>query len=145
MVVPTAAAATVVALGPGRSAPGLDASGPAVPVTHPGPATWRLTVRAGRPSVVRLRLTDVPGWHATLDGRPVALERFAGVMLQARVPPGRHVLVLRYRPGTFTAGLALAGVAALGLLAMVVTATWRRRSPGRPRPGAHATRPAPAA
>jgi len=143
--VPGAAAATVVALGAGRTTPGVDAPGSPVPVTHPGPATWRLTVRAGHPSVVRLRLTDVPGWHATLDGRPLALERFAGVMLQARVPPGRHLLVLRYRPGTFTAGLALAGVAAVGLLATVVTAAWRRRPGGRPRPGVHGTRPAPSA
>ena len=50
------------------------------------------------PSVLRLHLADVPGWHATIDGHPLALESFSGSMMQARVPAGRHTVVLRYWP-----------------------------------------------
>ena len=32
---------------------------------------------APRPAVLRLRLTDVPGWSATVDGKPLPLQRYA--------------------------------------------------------------------
>ena len=77
--------------------------------------------------MVRLRLTDVPGWHATIDGRPLPLTTFAGVMLQARVPPGRHTIELHYWPATFTWGIVLAAMAAIGLVAALVIDALRRR------------------
>ena len=63
---------------------------PEVPVhvSHPDPAAWSMEVRSTKPQVLRLRLTDVPGWHATIDGKALPLQPFAGVMLQARVPAG---------------------------------------------------------
>jgi hypothetical protein len=81
----------------------------------PSPSTRQLTVHTDRPAVLRLRLTDVAGWHATIDGRPLALSRFAGIMLEAVVPPGRHVVVLHYWPTSFTVGLVLAGTCAVAL------------------------------
>ncbi len=129
--VPGAAAATLVPA-PGSTLPGLDAQGAPVTVRHPGPATWRMVTRSTGPSVLRLRLTDVPGWHATVDGKPVALERYAGVMLQARVPAGRHVVVVHYRPTTFVVGLVLAVLGVIGLVVVPLLArTRRRRGRGR--------------
>jgi hypothetical protein len=52
-------------------------------------------------------------------------------MLQARVPPGRHHVVLRYWPTAFTAGLVLAAVSAAGLAAAVVIERVRRRKDKR--------------
>jgi len=126
--VPGVARATVV---PDRSSgwPGLDAPGRPLSVTHPDPATWRMVTDASGPAVLRLRLTDVPGWHATVDGRPLALAPYAGVMLQAKVPAGRHVVVAQYRPARFSVGLALAGLSAVALLAAVVVDRRRRRRP----------------
>ena len=80
---------------------------------------------ADSPQILRLRLTDVPGWHASIDGRPVPLQHFAGVMLQVEVPAGRHTIELNYWPATFTIGLVLAGCAALGL-AGAFALTWNR-------------------
>jgi len=129
--VPGAAAATLVPAGPGTALPALDAAGTPVAVAHPDPATWRLVTRAPGPAVLRLRLTDVPGWSATVDGRPLPLQRYAGVMLQARVPAGNHTVELRYRPVAFSAGLALGGAAVVGLVAVPVGAgIFRRRRPG---------------
>ncbi len=79
----------------------------------------------------------MPGWHATIDGRPLALKRYAGVLLEARVPPGRHTVVVRYWPETFTEGLVLAGAAALGL-----AGTSLRGGGGRPAPAPAPRRPA---
>jgi hypothetical protein len=112
---PGAAPATATPIPPSGTMPSADAPGRGLAVSYPGPASWRVVTNGTGPQVVRLRLTDVPGWHASLDGHPVALERFSEIMLQVRVPGGRHVLVLHYWPQTFTVGIILALVAAIGL------------------------------
>ena len=126
--IPGSSAATLTpALGNGRRPPD-NASGTPVPVTHPDPASWKLVTRATTPQVLRLRLTDLPGWQATIDGRPLRLSTFDNVMLQARIPPGRHTIVVQYWPDTFTAGIVAAGLAVLALLVMIVLGgRWKRR------------------
>jgi uncharacterized membrane protein YfhO len=81
------------------------------------------------PQVLRLRLTDVPGWHATLDGRPLALQKYAGVMLQAEIPAGHHTVDLHYWPASFTLGLALAACSVVALSATLIVGRMRRRAP----------------
>jgi hypothetical protein len=125
--IPGAAAATVSPLGQDGALPSPDAPGQAVAVTHPDPASWKLETDAATPQVLRLRLTDVPGWHGTIDGRPLKLERFSGVMLQAVVPAGHHTIELHYWPTAFTVGIGLALCSAVGLVAAVVTTGVRRR------------------
>jgi uncharacterized membrane protein YfhO len=79
------------------------------------------------PEVLRLHLSAVPGWQATIDGHPLALEPYATVMLQAHVPAGHHVIELSYWPKTFTLGLGLAALSILGLFGGLVVGTVRRR------------------
>ncbi len=120
-LVPGAAQATSTPVPAGTAPLPTDAPGTPIPVTHPDPASWRLVVDTATASIVRLRLTNVPGWDATIDGRPLPLTPWAsGLMLQARVPPGRHVVELHYWPRAFTAGIVVAGGVAVGL---VVTAS----------------------
>ena len=64
-----AAAATLSPVGADGRAPGLDAPGAPVAVTHPDPASWKLVTDGAHEAELRLHLTDVPGWHATIDGR----------------------------------------------------------------------------
>ncbi len=125
--IPGASPATLVAAPAGKPLPGDDAPGTPVAVHHPDPATWQLATDASSPQVLRLRLTDVPGWHATIDGHPLALQTYSGVMLQARVPPGRHRLVVRYWPDYLTVGLVLAGCTVVGLSVAIVLEEVRRR------------------
>ncbi|HUI02857.1 MAG TPA: hypothetical protein VLZ77_04910, partial [Acidimicrobiales bacterium] len=125
--VPGAAPATVTAA-PSPSAP-ASSRGPAraLAVTHPDPATWRMALDEAAPAVVQLHLLSVPGWHATLDGRPLPLRRTGGALLEATVPAGRHVLELGYWPVSFTWGLAIAGAGVLGLAAAGGRSVRRRR------------------
>jgi hypothetical protein len=129
--IPGASVATLTPV-TGNSLPATLASGSAVAVVHPNSTTWHMETHASTPQVLRLRLTDVPGWHATIDGHPLRLLPYAGVMLQARVPPGQHTIVLTYWPSAFTAGLAIAGVAALALIVTAVVARRRRHQAEEP-------------
>jgi hypothetical protein len=128
--VPRAAAATLVAVRPNGSLPANDALGAPVRVAHPSPNTWSMVTTTTTPSVLRLRLSDVPGWQATVDGKPVGLRRFAGVMLELRVPAGRHHVELRYWPTTFTIGIVLAACSVIGLAAILILSRIRSRRLG---------------
>jgi len=132
--VPGASAVTLVPAPSPATMPGLDAAGTSPPATGVDSDAWRVVTAAPVRSVLRVRLTDVPGWHATIDGRPLSLERYAGVMLQAVVPAGHHVIELDYRPGAFTLGLALAVVALLALAGVPIGVRLRRRGRHRVRP-----------
>ncbi len=123
--IPGASVATLTPL-TGNSLPATTATGSSVAVVHPNSRTWHMETHASTPQVLRLRLTNVPGWHATIDGHPLKLLPYAGVMLQARVPPGHHIIVLTYWPGAFTAGLVIAGLAALVLIVAAVVARRQR-------------------
>ena len=120
--IPGAAVATVTPPAPGGGWPADDAQGTPVPVSHRDPASWTLRTSSEEKEILRLRLTDVPGWRATIDGRPVALSRYAGVMQQIEVPPGRHVIEVTYWPKAFSVGLFLAACAAVGLVAAALLA-----------------------
>jgi hypothetical protein len=125
---PGAAAATLTPLTPGGRLPDDGSPGTPVAVSHPSPSSWRMTVDGAVPQTLRLRLTDVPGWHATIDGRPARLQSFARVMLQVEVPAGRHTIELSYWPSTFSVGLVLFAVGALGLSGAWVVNAFRRRT-----------------
>jgi len=126
--VPGAALATLTPLTPSGGFPASNAGGTPVDVTHPDAAEWKLETHALGTQVLRLRLTDVPGWHATIDGRPLQLERFSTIMLQARIPPGSHTVDLQYWPGTFTLGIVLAACSAAGLAAALLVMGRRART-----------------
>jgi len=125
--IPGASAATLTPTPSDGEFPPLRASGTAVPVSHPNPASWKLETNSASAQTLRLRLTNVPGWHASIDGKPLELESYAGIMLQAHVPPGRHVIELNYWPSTFSAGIVLAFVAAVILLLALITEARRHR------------------
>jgi hypothetical protein len=128
--VPGAAAATLSPFPVGAKLLGPSAPGTPVKVSYPDPASWKMTTKSTGPELLRLRLTDVAGWHASIDGRPLNLERFSGIMLQARIPPGSHLVELHYWPETFTVGLVCAAGSAAGLVLGVVFGWRRRRATG---------------
>ncbi|HVV88080.1 MAG TPA: YfhO family protein, partial [Kofleriaceae bacterium] len=68
-----------------------------------------------------------PGWSATVDGHPAAVERADLVARAVPVPAGAHTIDLRYR----TPGLGLGAlVSALALLNLALAAWLTRRARG---------------
>jgi hypothetical protein len=128
--IPGAALATITPIPPRGPFPPAEAAGTPVKVSDPDPAQWRLVTDSSKEQVLRLHLTDVPGWRATIDGRPLNLEQFSGIMLQARIPPGRHVIELRYWPTAFSAGLVLALVAVVVLAGVPLILMQKRKRSG---------------
>lgn len=64
-------------------------------------------------------ILDWPGYHATLDGRPVPVGHDFVGLLTVRVPAGASgTLVVGYQPPGWTASLAAAGLGLLGALAL---------------------------
>jgi hypothetical protein len=124
--IPGAATATLVSANPSGGWPAIDAPGTAVPVTRPSPSKVRLTTTSSSSQVLRLRVASLPGWHATIDGRPLTLSPYLSMMYQAHIPPGHHVIELTYWPTRFTEGIVLAAVAVVGLAVAAFAA--RRRS-----------------
>lgn len=79
----------------------------------------RVEAKLSAPGYVVLLEAHDPGWRATVDGRAAPVLRANLLFRAVRVPPGEHVLELRYRPPAALAGAVLSG---LGLLAALVTA-----------------------
>ncbi|MHB1518989.1 MAG: YfhO family protein [Acidimicrobiales bacterium] len=129
--VPGSGAATLTSIPVSGSLPPATVTGRPVPVTYPNPSTWKITTNAATSQVLRLHLTDVPGWRATIDGRALALTRYSGIMLQARIPPGHHTIVVTYWPKTFSIGLVLAALALVGIVAALFVSERRRRHANR--------------
>lgn len=95
--------------------------------TSPANGTYRFRVRSASATKMDVRLTDVPGWHATVDGHPIPVRPWRDVMLQLAVPAGSHAVVLTYWPRTFSDGLAVAGLTVLCILAFGSYAFLRKR------------------
>ena len=126
--IPGSAAATLTSLGTSGDLPAPDVAGTPVAVSHPDPSTWKLDTNSAASQVLRLHLTDVPGWHGTIDGRQLHLQRFSGVMIEARVPAGRHSIEVSYWPITFSVGIVLAASSGALLCGALVVSVFRRRT-----------------
>lgn len=96
-------------------------------LTYQNGSSVELSTASPTAQVLRVHIANVPGWHATIDGKPLALLPYAGVMLQARIPPGHHAISLRYWPNTFSIGILLAVLSAIGLSVAVLLTEWARR------------------
>ena len=135
--VPGAAQATVVPRPSPTARVPLDAPGTPVTVAHPAAGTWRMVTDAKGPALLRLRLTAVPGWQATLDGRPLATGSWSrGAMVEVEVPAGRHVVELHYWPDLFTIGIVMSGAVVVAFVAAAGVVAVRRRAGARRRVGA---------
>jgi hypothetical protein len=125
--VPGAGEATETDITPDGQMPGPNTPGRAIAVGHSSPSTWHIVTDARTAEALRLHLSNVPGWNATIDGKPLQLTPYSGMMLQARIPSGHHVIEVSYWPRTFTEGLIIFVVAVVALAAAGVVVRRRQR------------------
>jgi hypothetical protein len=88
------------------------------------PEKMAIDVSAGQPSRAQVAVSWSPKWHATIDGRSVALDKGADGMATLNVPSGDHRIVLRFRQDVWDRLGQLISVATIGLGGAWL---WRRR------------------
>jgi hypothetical protein len=81
----------------------------------------RIAVVADGPGQLVLSDISYPGWRATVDGRPAAIETRYGLLRAVRLDPGRHLVAIDYRPMPLLIGSLLTLFAAASLVLW-----WRR-------------------
>jgi hypothetical protein len=74
-------------------------------------------VEVQRPSMLMLKETFHPGWHATIDGRPVDPVMLMPSYVGVPVTPGRHLVRFEYRPPRSRRFLIAIGLVTLGMVA----------------------------
>jgi len=96
----------------------------------------RLEVQASSRTPAFLVLSDVyyPGWRATVNGQPAPVLRTNGVLRGVRIPAGRSIVCLEFRPLWLYAGAAVS-VCSLLLAVGFLGVSWSRsaRLPDPPR------------
>ncbi|GAC1541216.1 MAG: hypothetical protein NVS2B7_13820 [Herpetosiphon sp.] len=70
----------------------------------------------------------MPGWYATIDGQATPIYRTNYLFRGIIVPPGRHIIELRYRPLSALVGVLMTFVTAFSML----VGGWLLRRRGRP-------------
>ncbi|MGH9295139.1 MAG: hypothetical protein ACRD0B_07390, partial [Acidimicrobiales bacterium] len=103
-------------------------------VRQPAPSEYDVTVFVrGHGARLRARVTAVPGWHATVDGRPAHLSptRSGAPGYSLLLPPGRHHVRLWYLPDRLGTGLVAAAAGTLGLALWAGIGWGLRRGRGR--------------
>jgi uncharacterized membrane protein YfhO len=75
-----------------------------------------IDVRAAGPGLLVLAESWDGGWRATVDDAPADIVRVNQMAMAVALAPATHRVSFRYRPPGLTWGLALAALAACGLV-----------------------------
>jgi len=92
--------------------------GETVRILQASPNRLRLKVETAQRRLLVLSEAYDPGWRAWIDGQPAAVLSANLVLRAVPVPAGDHQVELRYRPASWTLGLALSGLGAILLAAL---------------------------
>jgi len=94
------------------------------------PAEESFEVDADGHALLVVRASFARGWRAAVDGRPAEVLRANAKHLAVPVPPGHHLVELRYRAPGLRPGLAVTALAALITVALAAFPGRRRRADG---------------
>jgi hypothetical protein len=100
-----------------------DAANDATPITRMNPRAMTIDAQLGCDGMVVISESYFPGWKATVDGRPAALQEVDGALQGVAVPRGRHQVRLSYLPWSFVIGSILSCTGLLGICLL----GWRSR------------------
>jgi hypothetical protein len=113
----------IVTEGPASDRPG--AIERVVPYRSDNAGQLAMSVDASSSEVLRVHISDLPGWKATVDSHPVAVKRWDRSMMEIAVGPGRHQVRFTYRPGAWILGLWI-GLATIVVLFLALSEPWWR-------------------
>ena len=102
-----------------------------VQLTHYQPNELRYTVESAKGGVVAFSEIYYPGWTATVDGKDVPVGRVNYVLRALRVEPGKHEVVLEFRPSSVTATSAVAYGSIFLIFAGFAFGLYRRFRPSK--------------
>jgi hypothetical protein len=97
-------------------------------VTRYEPEAVTIATKATAPGLLVVSEVYDPGWRAYLDGKQVDLLPTDHVLRGVPIPAGEHTVELHYEPLSLRLGLAISGVATLGMLAVFAATGWTRLS-----------------
>jgi hypothetical protein len=83
---------------------------------------YKIRYSASTETLIRVAVPFAPGWHAAVDGAPVAVLPVDYALCGVVVPAGQHELRLQFRPSTFRAGALLSIVGAITLVLLILYA-----------------------
>jgi hypothetical protein len=98
-----------VLLSEGRPLPHRDVDGSAK-IVEDGADRVRIEVTLKSDGYLVLLDSYDPNWRATVDGSEARVRRANLAFRAVELPPGRHVVELRYRPWALSLGLAVSGL-----------------------------------
>jgi len=97
----------------------LEPEGGVVEISRWEPQEREVQVRVDKPSIVRLKTYNFPGWTARIDGKVVAMLSDKDGVQRVEVSPGLHAVRASFEnTGPRTAGTALSALAALVILGL---------------------------
>jgi hypothetical protein len=103
----------VVESGPSSGEAGL--AGPAQ-ILHTENDRQVVETRTTRPGILVVSESWAPGWHSTLGGEELEVERVDYLFRGVKVPAGTHIVEFTYRPLSWTIGWIVSLVALVGLI-----------------------------
>jgi hypothetical protein len=103
----------------------------AAQITHYGASQVAIAARVDRTSELVLSDLSYPGWQATVDGRPVRLDRVDYLLRGVPLQPGNHRVELSYHPDSWRVGW-IVSLVALIVVASGALAGLRSRRLARP-------------
>jgi uncharacterized membrane protein YfhO len=78
------------------------------------------------PATLVLSEMDYPGWRATVNGAPAAIEKAFGLLRAVALPGGPATVEFTYAPDSFANGLLAAAVGLLAAIVLIVLGRPRR-------------------
>jgi uncharacterized membrane protein YfhO len=95
------------------------------------PENILLQAEMAQPGYVVLTDAWYPGWHATLDGTPIPIERANLTFRAVQVPQGTHTLHFTYRPASYTWGVRITLFTLLFVTLGLAFKLWKTLRPPR--------------
>ena len=94
---------------------------------RPRPEHLIVRLESSSPQILVFAETFIPGWEATIDGRPTEIWRANAYYQAVFVPAGAHEIVFRYQPAALRLGLVIALIALPALAILWLLPTLARR------------------